>query len=113
MGIGIRIGVYKPVLFGLQFFLRCFTRCYIILVSAVSLSKLRYVGMTAENTNILEGTLQRSLVLEDFSFYRTDLILFSLAYQYHIFNLRQRCYPMKTQKMGDTNFSVEVLLIFV
>lgn len=68
MGIGIGVGVYKPLNWFVMF-LRCFPWCY---SGDCTLSKLRYVGMTTENTNMLEGILQGSLILEDFSFYRAD-----------------------------------------
>lgn len=70
MGVGIGVGVYKPLSIGLQCFYVVFHG--VALVTALSPTKLRYMGMTTENTNMLEGILQGSLILEDFSFYRAD-----------------------------------------
>lgn len=69
MGIGIGVGVYKPLNWFVMFFVVFHG---VTLVTALCLSKLRYVGMTTENTNMLEGILKGSLILEDFSFYRAD-----------------------------------------
>lgn len=74
--------------------------------------------MTAENTNILEGTLQGSLILEDFTFYRTDFDKLRFHYLFPCRSIphippETEVLPHENPKIGDTNFSVEVLLIFV